>query len=339
MRVLVMLILIALQIFLIQLGVNIFFMLARVRFRKNIISITLIYMYIQNYTALINQLFSIMANREISQINYVQGDVSLLFESSNHQTWMYRFALPVSLLIGLILPMSLLWFLYQKRNLFDKIQFRKHIGYLFNEYSNNSSFWEWIKLWKKTIIIIILIYFETNIFYKGFLIGVCLMIYQIITAQYLPYIYSKLNNLDLKSAQLCSIAIFLAAVQYLCEQQEDQVYAKILQILIILICFKFSFPYIFDIISAYYYKYKEKLLKLLVIALKTLNPQSNLICKLTYKLDQWRQKSIRIERNFKKLKQMTIQQKRKDKIERQQICVPTLSLNKSGELKFKLMNF
>ncbi|CAK66333.1 unnamed protein product (macronuclear) [Paramecium tetraurelia] len=217
MRVLVMFILIALQIFIIQLSVSIFSIVAKVKLRNNLISITLIYQYIQNYAAIITQLFSILANREISQISYVQGDVSLLFESSNHQAWMYKFAIPVSLLIGLILPFFLLVFLYQKREQFDKISLRRHIGYLFNEYDNNRSFWEWVKLWKKTVIIVILIYLETNIFLKGFFIGICLIIYQMVTSSYLPYIYPKLNKLDLSSGQLCSMAIFLAAVQYFCE--------------------------------------------------------------------------------------------------------------------------
>ncbi|CAK75413.1 unnamed protein product (macronuclear) [Paramecium tetraurelia] len=337
-RIIMMLTLIALQIFIVQVVVNIISMLAMVKLRNNIISITLIYMYIQNYAALINQLFSILAKREISNIEYVQGDVSLLFGSSTHSAWMYKFALPISLLFGLIIPISLLLFLYQNRQLFDKIPFRRHIGYLFNEYSINRSFWEWVKLWKKTIIIVILIYFETNVYFKGFLIGMCLTIYQIIQSTYLPYIYPKLNRLDLISGQLCLMAIFLAAVQYLCEQQGDYVQARILSILIVLICFRFSFPYLHDIISAYYSKYKDKILTLLINILQTLQPTSSLILKLNRKLDQWTQRSSRIEKNLKKLRWHTIQKKRQEKKEQQQICFPTLSLNKSGEIKFKLLN-
>ncbi|CAD8203419.1 unnamed protein product [Paramecium octaurelia] len=337
-RTLMMLTLITFQIFIIQVVVNIISLLEIAKLRNNIISITLIYMYIQNYAALINQFFSILAKREISDIEYVQGDVSLLFGSSTHSAWMYKFALPISLLLGLIIPMSLLLFLYQNRQLFDKIPFRRHIGYLFNEYSVNRSFWEWVKLWKKTIIIVILIYFETNVYFKGVLIGICLTIYQIITSTYLPYIYPKLNRLDLISGQFCLIAIFFAAVQYLCEQQGDYVQARILSILIVLICFKFSFPYLHDIISAYYSKYKDKILTLLITIINTLLPKSSLIFKLNRKLDQWRQRSSRIEKNVKKLRFHTIQKKRQEKKELQKICVPTLSLNKNGELKFKLLN-
>ncbi|CAD8197996.1 unnamed protein product [Paramecium octaurelia] len=338
MRVLVIFILIAIQIFIIQLAVSIFSIVAKVKLRNHLMSITFIYLYIQNQAAIITQLFSILANREISSISYVQGDVSLLFESSNHQAWMYKFAIPVSLLIGLILPLFLLLFLYQKRDQFDKISLRRHIGYLFNEYNINRSFWEWVKLWKKTIIIVILIYFETNIFLKGFFIGMCLMIYQMITSSYLPYIYPKLNKLDLSSGQLCSMAIFLAAVQYFCEQQNEYVQARILQILILFIFFKFCFPYLNDIAFAYYEKYKEKILTFIILVLKTVKPNSGLIWKLSDKLDSWRQKKHRIERNFKKLRQLIIVKKRQDNKELQQICVPTLSHNKSGELKFKLLN-
>ncbi|CAD8110091.1 unnamed protein product [Paramecium primaurelia] len=138
-RVLGMFTLISLQIFVIQLTVNIFIMLTKGKFSSNISSITIIYLYVQNYAALINQLFSILAKREISNIDYVQGDVSLLFDSFNHQAWIYKLIFPISLLLFLNRSQNKLDSC-KKRNFFDKIQFRRHIGYLFNEYNANSSF-------------------------------------------------------------------------------------------------------------------------------------------------------------------------------------------------------
>ncbi|CAD8154124.1 unnamed protein product [Paramecium octaurelia] len=305
-RVIVMLTFIIFQIALIQFGVNIFFIVKKAKLQGNILSITLLYGYIQNYASLINQLSSIQAKRQISSINYVQGDVSLLLDSYNHQQWIYYFAIPLLSLIGLILPISLLCFMYIKRGVLNKIPLRRHISYLFNEYKMNCFYWEWMKLWKKTIIIIILIYFETNIFLKGILIGICLIFYQIITSFCQPYIYEKLNKLDLQTGQCCSIAIFFASVQYICQQEDENVIAKIVQMLIMLLFLRLSYPIMSNILVIYYRKYKVQVVQGLVAILRKSSLKQQLIWKLNDKLDKWKQKKDRVYRNFKKMKELTI---------------------------------
>ncbi|CAK76381.1 unnamed protein product (macronuclear) [Paramecium tetraurelia] len=312
-RVIVMLTLIIFLILIIQFGVNIFFIVKKVKFNDNILSITLLYGYIQNYASLINQLSSILAKRQISSINYVQGDVSLLFDSDNHQQWIYKFSIPLLSLIGLILPISLLCFLYIKRGILNKISLRRHFSYLFNEYRINCFYWEWMKLWKKTIIIIILIYFETNILLKGILIGICLIVYQVITSLYQPYIYEKLNKLDLQTGQCCSIAIFLASIKYICEQEEEDAIAKIVQMLIVFLFLRLSYPIISNIFAIYYRKYKEQLVQVLVEILRKSSSQQKLIWKLSDKLDQWKQKQDRIQRNFKKMRELTFKNQKINK--------------------------
>ncbi|CAD8166230.1 unnamed protein product [Paramecium pentaurelia] len=54
---------------------------------RGFISNTLLSLYVSNYTALIKQFCSIISNRQISQISYIQGDVSLLQGTPNHISW------------------------------------------------------------------------------------------------------------------------------------------------------------------------------------------------------------------------------------------------------------
>ncbi|CAD8209612.1 unnamed protein product [Paramecium octaurelia] len=337
-RIIVMLILVFILILVTSSGIHIFFIINKIKFRNNIISITLLYLYIQNYAAFINQLLSILAKRQISNIDYVQGDVSLLFDSQNHYFWMITFAMPVSLFIGLILPISLLYVLYINKKQLNEIKFRRHFGYLVNEYKVHSIFWEWIKLWKKTIIIFILIYFETNTFLKGFLIVMCLIIYQVFTQKYSPYIYEKLNNLDLQTGQLCSIAIILASVEYISEQQADFLKAEIFQILIILLCIALSYPFIFQILFIYYNKYKLQVLMLLIMILRKLSLKSQLIFRLIDKLNQWKQRQDRIYKNFQKMRSHTILKQRLDKEKKRKICIGVQNLQQTKPISenFKL---
>lgn len=67
--------------------------------------------------------------------------------------------------------------MYLKKEKLENIKLRRHIGYLFNEYNQSSYFWEYIKILKKTVIIVIIVYFETNLFLKASLLGICLLFY------------------------------------------------------------------------------------------------------------------------------------------------------------------
>ncbi|CAD8122834.1 unnamed protein product [Paramecium sonneborni] len=303
-RILVMLGLMVAQIFIIFFGYFLFFKFIKSKFQSRVISITILYLYIQNYASLINQFFSILAIRKISNLNYIQGDVSLIYGSQNHIQWIQVFVIPGSSLIGLILPLSLFFILYINREQHNKIQFRRHIGYLFNEYTRKNYFWEIIKLWKKTIIIIILIYYETDIFFKATLLGLCLLIYQLLAHNYSPYILKKFNNLDIQSGQLCQIAIFLGAINYISEQQDQNNIQIIIQIFIILDSIALSYPFIFNILRVYYQKYRLSILSFLLLIFKTLKHSSKITKFLNQKLFCQRQKEEKAKKNIEKLQQL-----------------------------------
>ncbi|CAD8173407.1 unnamed protein product [Paramecium pentaurelia] len=313
-RILVMFGIMVCQILIIFIGFQLLDILKFYKFQSRIISITILYLYIQNYASLINQFFSILAIRRISDLNYIQGDVSLIYGSQSHISWIYGFVIPGSLIIGLILPLSLLILLYINKDQHNKINFRRHIGYLFNEYTQKNYFWEIIKLWKKTIIIIILIYFETDIFLKASLLGLCLLIYSVFTQNYKPYILHKLNLLDIKSAQFCQIAIFLASVKYICEQQEKQNISFIIQTVIILDSIILGYPFIIDILKVYYQKYKFQIMQLLLKGFQTLRPNFVATRYLKKQLTLLSQKEEKSKRNIKKLKQILFSNKSKSYI-------------------------
>ncbi|CAD8090423.1 unnamed protein product [Paramecium sonneborni] len=306
-RILVMFALMASQILIIFLGFQILSKFQKSKFPSRIISITCLSLFIQNYASLINQFFQILAIRKISNLSYISGDVSLIYGSQNHITWIYAFAIPGSLIIGLILPLSLFFILYIKQNQHNKIKFRRHIGYLFNEYNKKNYFWEIIKLWKKTILIIILIYFETHIFLKASLLGLCLLIYQLITQHYKPYILKKFNVSDIKSGQFCQIAIFLAVIKYICEQEEQQNIQTIIQIVIIIDSVILSYPFITDILRVYYSKYRLIILQILWQAFQAFRPNFVFTKFLRKKLSHISQKEKRVKINILKMKKLIFQ--------------------------------
>ncbi|CAD8128825.1 unnamed protein product [Paramecium sonneborni] len=302
-KVFAMWILIIYQFIIIVLGSYIYFKVINSKFRCNIISHTSICLFIFNYAGIIKMLSSILSIRIISNLKYIQGDVSLRYDTEAHYKWIYYFVIPNLLFFGYLIPLTLFVFLYAQRNKLDSIRLRGHICYLFNEYNQNSYFWELIKLSKKAIMIFIITYFETNISLKATLLGLCLVFYQLIAVKNKPYIISKFNSLDIYSEQLCSISIFLAAAKYICEQQNDHFLSIALQVCLIICCLRLCQPYLVDIYKSYHKKYRVPFLKLLNKFLKLIKFNHIIQC-LDNILIQEQLKELQLKRNLNKLRSL-----------------------------------
>ncbi|CAD8089118.1 unnamed protein product [Paramecium sonneborni] len=302
-RIITMLFLIFLQFLIILILSLIYFYLTKQRiFPYETISNTLIYLYVSNFGGLIKMFCSVLSKREISALSFIQGDVSLEFGSQIHLQWIYVLIIPGLVLFCIAIPFFLFILMYKLKSQFDTIKLRKHICYLFNEYDNSNYFWEQIKLTKKTIIILVLTYFETQIFLKTSLLGLCLLLYQLLTVKHKPYILKSLNHLDLESGQICSITIFLASTKYVCEQENNLFFSMMLQIIIIILCIKLCYPFLQGILIVYQKKYQIQVLNLLdkfFSKIKKNSSLSNIFQQLLKKLEF---KETRRKNNLIKLK-------------------------------------
>ncbi|CAD8099474.1 unnamed protein product [Paramecium primaurelia] len=273
---------------------------------SSLLSNTLLYLYVFNYGGLIKMLCSSLSGRQISNINYIQGDVSLLYDTRDHQLWIYCLILPLLIVFGCIIPFSLFLLTYVKRDILHKIKLRRHICYLFNEYTDNNYYWEQIKLLQKAIIILITTYFENNILLKTSLLGLCLLSYQAIAVKNKPYIISKFNNLDLSSGQICSITIFLAAIKYESQNLNNQFFSIFLQIIILILLVRLCYPFIQKIFTVYYQKYSLQILTKIYECFKYLNLNKYCIQILGDYIVKEVERKQKLKRNFQKLKEYLI---------------------------------
>ncbi|CAD8079294.1 unnamed protein product [Paramecium sonneborni] len=273
------------------------------KFNLEIISNSLLYLYISNYGGLIKMYFSILSKRDVSNQSYIQGDVSLFFGSKEHLIWIFSFVIPGILVFSLIIPLFLFIVMYIKKDQHDNIQIRKHFCYLINEYNHRSYFWEEIKLIKKTIIILILTYFETYIMLKASLLGLCLLIYQLLAFKKKPYILSNFNSMDLFSAQICLITIFLSAVKYVSEQENNQFSSTLLSTIILFLCIKLCYSFVKGIIVVYSIKYTFIILNYIHLILNKILPDNVLTKKLKVHIQRSIQRNERAKFLINKLKQ------------------------------------
>ncbi|CAD8109139.1 unnamed protein product [Paramecium sonneborni] len=330
-RIITILILVLIQLLIVIFGFFIYSIAVKQKFDKTIISNTSLYLYVSNYASIIKQTISLLAKRQISNIDYVQGNVSIEFDTQNHYTWIIWLVIPGFFVIGILIPLFLFTLMFILRKQLDQIRLRRHICYMFNEYNDQSYYWEFIKIWKKTIFIFILTYFETNIYLKGSLFGLCLLIYQAICVSKKPYIIQKLNNLDLLTGQICSISIFLAVIKYVSEQQENQIWSKLLQTIIMILCIKLCYPFIFDILQSYYNIYKISFLKLLFQFLNSFIPNQFLTKLIKKKIIYWENKQFELQFKFRKLKKYLFSISKSEQKERKKMLLivsPQVELEK-----------
>ncbi|CAD8138707.1 unnamed protein product [Paramecium octaurelia] len=147
---------------------------------------------------------------------------------------------------------------------------------------------------------------------KTTLLGICVEIYQILAINNKPYIISKFNNLDLKSGQICLIAIFLAASLYESQVLQNNFFSMIFQVLLILLLFQLSLPFIKEIVIIYSKKYSLPILTKIHPMLK--KSKINLFRKIGIYLDKEFEKRKNLQMNIKKMKSSLKFESRKEVI-------------------------
>ncbi|CAD8207525.1 unnamed protein product [Paramecium pentaurelia] len=113
--------------------------------------------------------FMNISKREISNSNYIHGNVSMMYDTQDYYLQIYYFIIPGLILIGVLNPLLIYILLMINQNRLDKIKIRRHISYLLNEQNMDRFYLEQIKLFKKAIFIFVLTNFETEIVLKAFI--------------------------------------------------------------------------------------------------------------------------------------------------------------------------
>ncbi|CAD8192651.1 unnamed protein product [Paramecium pentaurelia] len=203
-------------IFIIYFIYFILILLKLTKFNIGVISTTLIYFYIYMQPNLIQTMISHLSRRSISGVEFVQGNVAYLFQSNTHQQWLVFVIVPVLIIIGLAIPLTLWYQVFKnyKQGKLKDVKVRNTWGFLYNEYKINAYYWETIKLIQKQTIIIALNYYEDQVSIKASLILLIVFIYHVLSNKINPYSVLKLNRLDTYCTVVCSISIILCSTIY-----------------------------------------------------------------------------------------------------------------------------
>ncbi|CAK78319.1 unnamed protein product (macronuclear) [Paramecium tetraurelia] len=229
------------------------------RFSQTFIFTTIIYLYIYNQQAILNWGTSLISKRKISGYDYIQASVFYYYDTEEHANWLFKFVIPIVAFQGIMIPLLLLYYLYyHKGNLYNKSA-RKVLSYLINEYSDESYYWELIKIAYKLLIIVIINFLEQQILIKGILIYIIIILYYQSIAIFRPYRQSQFNLLEQTISYYVSMTILLSLLLYQI-QNLDIYYLEIsLIILILYLILKLILLFIEKIFIAFFKRLDEQL--------------------------------------------------------------------------------
>ncbi|KAM3138602.1 hypothetical protein pb186bvf_009354 [Paramecium bursaria] len=189
-----------------------------IKFNITVISTTLIYIFIYVQPDIIGGFISLLSYRKISQVLWVQGNVSYLYLTAAHARWLLSFVLPVLVVFGFLIPIILYRNMSKFKDKLDDTNVLRLYGYLYNEYSKVTYYWEILKIGQKELIIVFLIFYEDVIVIKGTLVFIIIFAYDIFSKSYKPYKRIDLNELDSQNSFVCAFSIVLGMAIYVADQ-------------------------------------------------------------------------------------------------------------------------
>jgi hypothetical protein len=90
-------------------------------------------------------------------------------------------------MVGLVIPIFMLFNLLKLKSKLNDVKVRKNWGYLYNEYKQEAYFWEIIKIAEKELIIIFLSIYEEKIIVKASLTFIVIFTYFYLAVSCKPF--------------------------------------------------------------------------------------------------------------------------------------------------------
>ncbi|CAD8145257.1 unnamed protein product [Paramecium pentaurelia] len=220
--------------------------------------IAISYLVLYYSPQILSSLINLMSFRSISNINWVQADVSFQYDTHKHYQWIYILCIP--LLIFLFISISSLFFLlFNKRNNLKKIKSLLYWGYLYLEYNTGSYFWEFVKLILKILIAVVLTFLQERIIIKGCICFLILALYKSFISKYKPYKLRNINNIDQQASFVCLVSILFGMLLRVAYEIKLNFFPQVIYILLATLNIAFTIYLLKLILQSYLRQYSEYL--------------------------------------------------------------------------------
>ena len=155
---------------------------------------------------IVESIISVLSCVTVGDEKYIKGDMAF---KCNDYEYFYSLVIgiPALFLWAIGAPLMILWRIFKNRKRLDSITIYIKYGYIYEEY--NIFYWEFIRMYEKILITIVISFYDSDILLKGILVLIILILYRILLDKKNPYKTKRLNKSDKLANFVCLISIMM----------------------------------------------------------------------------------------------------------------------------------
>ncbi|KAL4433309.1 hypothetical protein ABPG74_017413 [Tetrahymena malaccensis] len=189
--------------------------LKKVRKNSGYIWCTFIFLFITLQPSVILAFISTASCRTIAKVEYIKANVAYECYTSEHIYYLVTLVIPWLLIWALVIPIIFFQKLYSSRDkIYSNIWIRYRYGYLYMEYHPRAYFWEFVKMFEKITLTIIVNVYGDDTKVKGVLCFLTVVIYLIFSYIFKPYKENEQNRLDQRGNEAAALSMIMGVFIY-----------------------------------------------------------------------------------------------------------------------------
>ncbi|CAD8198753.1 unnamed protein product [Paramecium octaurelia] len=187
-----------------------------VDFKIQQVQTMIIYLFLLLQPNYVMEFMTLISSRVISGNMYIMANVSYRYDTFKHDQWIAAFGVPGLMLWLIVLPVIFWYICFQgaQQMKLNSIIFRQSWGFFYYEYSRKRYYWEFLKIFYRSLISVLICYFQEEIIVKGILSFIVIYGYYGLTIHFNPYDLRKLNYLDQLSTVVLSLSLVVGVFLY-----------------------------------------------------------------------------------------------------------------------------
>ncbi|CAD8119529.1 unnamed protein product [Paramecium sonneborni] len=176
----------------------------------------IIYLFLLLQPNYIMEFMTLISSRLISGNLYIMANVSYRYDTFKHDQWIAGFGVPGLLFWLLILPIAFWYpcYLGAQQMKLDSIIFSRSWSFFYQEYRRDRYYWEFIKIFYRSLISVLICYFQEEIIVKGILSFFVVYAYYGLSIHFNPYNLKAQNYLDQLSTVILSLSLVIGVFLY-----------------------------------------------------------------------------------------------------------------------------
>lgn len=199
-------------LFLFILGYFLYMRRSKFHHKYSILYTVFLFILIYFQPNMIDNAISVLSCVQVGDEKYIKADLAYTCNGDEYYFYSFAIGIPSLFFWGFGTPLTILYRLIRNRKNLDSIPNKIRYGYLYDEYT--LFYWEFIRMYEKILITVVISFFDFEIFIKCLLILLIIGIYILLLFKKNPYKTKKLNRADKFNNICCYLSIFLGMLTY-----------------------------------------------------------------------------------------------------------------------------